>query len=179
MTDNVGADGGGSIPVAAAPGVSVDVDADIKLRAWVWDLTGGYRLLQSERMTLDPIAGARYLEIDAFLNTSSRLGPLARASEVGLSGNNWDAIIGVDGDVSLKDNWYVPYHLDVGTGESEFTWQIYAGVGYKLDWGDVYLLYRYMNWEFKSGTKLDNIPTSAARSSGCNSISDNPCGVKS
>jgi hypothetical protein len=112
--------------------------------------------LQSERATLDVIAGARYLEIDAFLKASSRLGPLPRSNEVVLSGNNFDAIIGVKGDVDLSNNWYAPYHLDAGTGDSDLTWQIAGGVGYKFDWGDAYLLYRFMDWQFKPASTIDN-----------------------
>lgn len=154
---NVGADGGGRVPIESAPGISVRVEADVKLRAWVLGFTGGYRLLQSQRATLDLIAGARYLEMSSFLDTSSRLGPRARSRETGVSGNNWDAVVGVKGDVNLKDKWYAPYYLDVGTGDSDFTWQIAGGVGYKFDWGDAYLLYRYMDWDFESGSKLDNL----------------------
>ncbi len=154
---NVSADGGGHVPVEPIPGLSVTVEADVKLRAWVLNFTGGYRLLQSERATLNLIAGARYLEIDAFLNASQRVGPLGKTEEVGMSGNNWDAIIGVKGDVNLNDNWYVPYYLDIGTGDSDFTWQIAAGVGYRFDWGDLNLGYRYADWDFKSSSNLDHI----------------------
>lgn len=153
---NVGAGGGGQVPIASAPGLSVKVEADVKLRAWVLGFTGGYRVLQSQQATLDLIAGARNLQVSTFLNTSSRLGPLARGREVGASGVNWDAIVGVKGDVYLKGNWYAPYYLDVGTGDSDLTWQIAGGVGYKFDWGDAYLLYRYMDWDF-NGSELDNL----------------------
>lgn len=153
---NVGADGGGSVPIASAPGLSVKVEADVKLRAWVLGFTGGYRVLQSQQATLDLIAGARYLQVSTFLNTSEQLGPLARSGEVSASGVNWDAIVGVKGDVYLKDNWYAPYYLDVGTGDSDLTWQIAGGIGYKFDWGDAYLLYRYMDWDF-NGSELDNL----------------------
>jgi hypothetical protein len=176
---NVGADGGGSVSVRP-PGsdFSVDVEADVKLRAWVWTLTGGYNLWQSERGTLDVIAGARYLEIDVFLNASEQIrklselqrgGPLEKRTEfstpdgrdatqeVGESGDVWDAIIGLKGDIRLNNKWYVPYYLDVGTGDSDLTWQIAAGVGYKFSWGDVNLLYRYMDWDFSSGSDLDDL----------------------
>lgn len=99
---NDGADGGGHVPIEFAPGVSVKVEADVKLRAWVLNLTGGYRLLQSERASLDVIAGARNLEITVFLNTSAQTGGLGKTREPSVSGNNWDAIIGVKGDVNLS-----------------------------------------------------------------------------
>jgi len=28
--------------------------------------------------------------------------------------------------------WFVPYYLDVGTGESDLTWQAMGGIGYSL-----------------------------------------------
>ena len=154
---NVGAGGGGSVPVSSATGDSLEVDADVKLRAWVMGFAGGYNLWQSERGTLDAIAGARYLEVKATLDATERLGPVARQQETTASGENWDAVIGVKGDIRLADKWYAPYYLDVGTGDSDFTWQIAAGVGYRFDWGEVNLVYRYMDWDFKSGSDLDNL----------------------
>ena len=137
---NVGAGGGGRVPVEEAPGVSVKVGADVKLRAWVLGFTGGYNLWQSERGTLDVIAGARHLEVKVNLDAAERLGPFAKQQETTAGGNVWDAVIGVKGDINLTDKWYAPYYLDVGTGDSDFTWQIVAGVGYRFDWGDVNLV---------------------------------------
>ena len=75
-----------------------------------------------------------------------------------MSANNWYAIIGVKGGVSLKDNWCAPYYL--GTGDSDFTRQTATGIGYKLDRGDAKLFQRYMHWNFKSGSRLDNLDMS-------------------
>jgi len=118
----------------------VKVGADVKLRAWVLGFTGGYNLWQSERGTLDVIAGARHLEVKVNLDAAERLGPFAKQQETTAGGNVWDAVIGVKGDINLTDKWYAPYYLDVGTGDSDFTWQIVAGVGYRFDWGDVNLV---------------------------------------
>lgn len=52
---------------------------------------------------------------------------------------------------------YVPYYVDVGTGQSDLTWQASAGLAYRFHWGDVSLLYRYIKWELDSGSPLDNI----------------------
>jgi hypothetical protein len=38
------------------------------------------------------------------------------------SGNVWDGIVGIRGKVTLNEKWYLPYHLDVGTGNSEVTY---------------------------------------------------------
>ncbi len=95
---------------------------------------GGYREPRSEQATLDLVAGARYLEVSSFLDMSTRLGPLARSRGVAASGNSRDIIIGMRGDVYLKDNCYAPYDADLGTGDSDFTWQIAGWIGYKFDW---------------------------------------------
>lgn len=33
--------------------------------------------------------------------------------------------------------WFVPYHFDIGVGESTLTWQAAVGLGYAFRWGDV------------------------------------------
>jgi len=35
--------------------------------------------------------------------------------------------------------------------------QASAGLAYRLDWGDVSLSYRHMEWDFESDSRLDNI----------------------
>ena len=37
----------------------------------------------------------------------------------------------------VQGNWYVPDHLDVGTGESDLTWQGMVGMAYAFDSLDV------------------------------------------
>jgi hypothetical protein len=37
-------------------------------------------------------------------------------------GTNVKAIIDVRGDIRLDDRWFAPYHLDIGTGGSDQTW---------------------------------------------------------
>ena len=72
-------------------------------------------------------------------------------------GNVWDGIVGVKGKVSLYKNWYLPFYADVGTGESEITWQAAGGIGYAFDETNVVLLYRHLSWDFKSDSLLREI----------------------
>ena len=39
------------------------------------------------------------------------------------SGDVWDGIVGLRGNVKLDKYWYLPYYFDVGTGASDLTWQ--------------------------------------------------------
>ena len=59
-----------------------------------------------------------------------------------------DGIVGVSGKVNLKYNLYLPFHFDVGTGDTNLTWQAYGGVGYKFKTFDLIAGYRYLTWDF-------------------------------
>ena len=151
---NLAVDGGGTL---SGPRIGGSFDADVDTRSWIWTLTGGYRVWQSDRGTLDVIAGARYLDVSLDLDASKQIGPIGGVREESADGSNINAIVGVRGDVYLDGRWYALYHLDVGTGEIDLTWQAAAGVGYQFNWGDLSLLYRHMEWGFGSGEDLDNI----------------------
>jgi hypothetical protein len=79
--------------------------------------------------------------------------PTARLSK---STNLLDGIIGVKGQVQLGGDWFAPYYLDIGTGDTEFTWQALAGVGYRWDWGDLILAYRHLSYDMGSDKLLQN-----------------------
>jgi len=50
--------------------------------------------------------------------------------------------------------WAVPYYLDVGTGDSDFTWQGVLGLSYGFHWGDVSLVWRYLSYDLKSNAAI-------------------------
>jgi opacity protein-like surface antigen len=43
---------------------------------------------------------------------------------------------------------------DIGTGDSDFTWQAMAGLGYQFNWGDVVLTYRYLDYDLGSASSV-------------------------
>jgi hypothetical protein len=54
-----------------------------------------------------------------------------------------------------SSNWFIPYYADVGTGDSNLTWQAMLGLGYRFDWGHVTLAYRALGYDFnKDNTDL-------------------------
>jgi hypothetical protein len=156
---NVGGDKGATVEVPVAPGssVAVDVEAGVKTRGWALNLLGAYTVWTDERATLDLLAGARYLELKAEfdLGLSAAGRQVARSRSV--LGAVWDGVVGVKGQVKLDDRWYLPFYADVGTGESDLTWQLFGGVGYAFDWGEVSLVYRHMHWDFDSGARLNDL----------------------
>jgi hypothetical protein len=44
----------------------------------------------------------------------------------------------------------VPFYLDVGTGDSDLTWQAMLGFGYSFGWGDLDIAWRYMDYDLNS-----------------------------
>jgi hypothetical protein len=104
-------------------------------------------------MTMDVLAGARMIDVTETLNYTlyGNVGGVnipGRGRDIESSETNWDAIIGVKGRYSFGQNreWFVPYYLDVGAGQSDLTWQGAVGLGYAFKWGDVVAMYRYLDY---------------------------------
>lgn len=141
---------------------SIDIklkgDADLDLTSTVFQLAGGYNLHSDDRSRIDLIAGARYLDLDLDATIKLSAGPVtSKPIKIGESEQVWDGIVGVKGRYSLGQRWAIPYYVDVGTGQSEFTWQAMAGVSYSATkWLNIALAYRHLSWEI-DGDAIDNI----------------------
>jgi len=72
--------------------------------------------------------------------------PLAERQAV-ISSDSLDGIVGVRGEWALADTWFVPYHLDAGAGDSDFTVQTNVGVGYRFGPSAVTASYRYLRFD--------------------------------
>ena len=130
---------------------ALNLGAQVDIKGSIWSLFGGYALVQEPHATLDLIGGFRYLDLKTTTNwqlSATVTGPagttpFARTGSVTQSVGLWDAIVGVRGRFKVGDgNWFVPYHFDVGGGDSKLTWQGVAGIAYSYKWGDVGLVYR-------------------------------------
>lgn len=149
---------GGSLPA------SVTATVRYGLNGWLWTLAGSWRLVTAPGNELNLIGGARLLDINQAVDwqLSGNVGSIpiqdrAGARESGMS--NWDAIVGLKGRAMLGEErrWFVPYYADIGTGESSFTWQAMAGLGYAFGWGDLLLAWRHVDYEMKSGSNLESL----------------------
>ncbi|WP_161827380.1 hypothetical protein [Steroidobacter agaridevorans] len=61
------------------------------------------------------------------------------------------------GAFGQEHKWVIPYYLDVGTGDSDTTWQASLGLGYAFGWGDVTVAWRYLDYELKSGAPIADL----------------------
>ncbi len=150
--------GSGQIPAG------VTANTDFTIKGAVWTLGGNYRLAATPDYTFDVLAGARLFSIKESLgySFSADVGPFSGAGREGSADakeDNWDAIIGAKGRVNLGSDrkWFVPYYVDVGTGDSQLTWQGSAGVGYAFSWGEAIVTYRYLDYEFKDSSRFNSI----------------------
>ncbi len=149
---------GGVIPA----GATANLDYDMK--GWVGTLAGTYRVVSRPDYTLDLVAGARVLDIRQTLTWSfaGNVGSIPLSQRAGtreIDEQNWDAIVGVKGRYAFGDGqrWFVPYYLDLGAGDSKFTWQAIAGIGYSFGWGDLVAAWRYTDYEMKSEAKVEEM----------------------
>ena len=140
---------------------TVDLGTETRFKSTVFTLVGGYNLSGSNESPMDVIAGVRYLGAKPTTNwrfSAAVAGPgagqtFAATGSISDSVDLWDGIVGVRGRAKLADRWYLPYHLDVGTGSSSVTWQALAGLSYAFGWGELTLAYRHLYYDQK-GDKL-------------------------
>ena len=139
----------------------VTAKLDVGLKSWIFSAAGGYEVYENDRTQLDVLAGARYLYMKPDLEFRiSEVGPFGPWRErVAESEDFIDAIVGVRGRTELNEKWYVNYYADIGTGESDLTWQLLAGFNYRFSKVDAAFGYRYIKWEFDDSV-LDNLDVS-------------------
>jgi hypothetical protein len=146
------------LPVGAALNTGLDI------KAWIWTLAGSYRMQAEPGSSLDVFAGARMLWLQPRLNYefSVDVGPFVgpnRSGSRSVTGQNWDGIVGVKGRTGFGANreWFIPYYLDIGTGQSDLTWQAAAGIGYAFSWGEIVATWRYLDYNQKANEKLNDL----------------------
>jgi hypothetical protein len=143
---------------------TASTDLNLGVKTTIWTVAGEYRVVSDPAWTVDLLAGARLLDVKTTLGFSINgdLGPITlpgRSGSKEVSDSLWDGIVGVKGRYTFTDDrkWFLPFYLDVGTGETQLTWQAIAGVGYGFHWGDLVATYRYIDWNAKSGKSVEGL----------------------
>jgi hypothetical protein len=109
-------------------------DAEMEIDIWIVEFGGFYRIMDSpgfkgRPMSLDVLAGGRYWDMETQLD----IGALS-----GDAHSNWvDPFIGLRWVTQLTDRLLLHVRGDIGglavyDDASEFTWNVYAGLGFKL-----------------------------------------------
>jgi hypothetical protein len=126
-------------------GGSVTVNDTIDLQAWIVSPTVGYVVHSSEVGRVEVLGGLRYFWVDLGIQIDVNDTEVFNESA---SKDFWDGIVGMRAKFDVGQSWYLPMYFDIGAGDSDFTWQAYAGVGYHFSSFDAVLMYRYLDFEF-------------------------------
>jgi hypothetical protein len=133
-----------TLTVGPEPGRAVNATADVDIDSWVVNAGVGYDLAQADWGRFVVVGGLRYLSAD--IDGKFGLGgpfPIERSH----SNDFWNGIVGFKGYFTVGEKWFVPYHADIGTGDSDLTWQLFGGIGYRFGWGDIMLGYRHLAFD--------------------------------
>jgi len=132
------------------------VTLDMELKAKLFGFYGGYNLVQTDKTDLNFIVGMRYfgLDIDASLNGG--IMDMVNGIKLSPSIESYDAVFGFKGEYTINEHWYLPYQFDIGTGDSDLTWQANASIAYRFGWGDVVATYRYIHYDKKDSTLIND-----------------------
>jgi hypothetical protein len=150
------------LPIGAELNLATQTDFD----GLSWTLAAGYSVLQTETSGVDLFAGARLLDLEATVNwnlTASVTTPggdviLPAQGSINQGSKLWDGIIGTHGHFALGEGkWSVPFYLDIGTGDTDLTWQAMVGLTYTYGWGDLIFAYRHLAYEQGSDALLDSL----------------------
>jgi hypothetical protein len=133
---------------------------NLDLSAWIVTPQVRYSVLQTDKYRLGLVAGARYLQIEAQVKLDTKP-PLPAGSRDGSdSGSVWDGIVGLTGQRELTDKWYLSGYLDVGSGESDHTWQVSGSVNYRFRKVDAVAGYRHLDYDIGSDKAISKLSVS-------------------
>jgi hypothetical protein len=150
----------GGVPLPVGASAAVDLD----LKSWIWTVAGTWRAVEQATHTIDVVAGIRYLDVEQTVGwtLAGNVGSIplpGRAGAAKASLGNLDAIVGLRGRVALGAGspWFVPYHVDVGLGDSDLTWQAMAGIGYAFAGGEAVAAWRVLGYDFSSKERIADL----------------------
>lgn len=127
-------------------GEGITLSSEFGLNNWIVNFGGLYQVAKTPGGgTFNIILGARYFYAKSTLAISGS-GPLEADGTHESISNIWNGIIGANGRIALGKRWFIPYHLDMGAGDSDFTWQGQTGINYAWNWGGLILSYRYLDF---------------------------------
>jgi hypothetical protein len=142
---------------------STSANFDATLKGGAWTIAGEYRLASGPGMNVDALGGLRVLDLKQQYtwNLSGDIGPIqpsGRSGSADIDTRVTDLVVGVKGRMPLgaPGKWSLLYYADVGAGDSKLTWQAAAGASYAFRWGEVLGMWRYLSYDLKSSSNLEN-----------------------
>ncbi len=126
------------------------------LSGTVITLVAGKTFVRTDNYLADALIGWRRFGMS--LDISGDLqggGSVALDSDVDFN----DLLVGINGRYGFgnEKRWTLRYYADIGSGESDLTWQAMAGLAYRFGWGEVFVNYRHLDYEFGDVDRFDDL----------------------
>jgi hypothetical protein len=148
----------GNDSLTVRPDLPASTESKVSMKAWIVTPGVNYNVLINEHGNLDVMLGARFLSLDIGIKNKAQSALGSRTTvKASDSGSAWDGVVGLNGKINLSGNWGLRYYGDIGTGQSDLTWQGYAVLVYQFKHVDAGLGYRYLKWNFDETAGLDNL----------------------
>ena len=106
-------------------------DIDVEVKETILEPSVAYRVLKTEKGSLDVLGGFRFWHVKTHLTFQPRIRPLVDVE----ASRNWaDPIVGARGTVKLSPRVFVLGRFDIGGfgAESDFTGQVFGGAGFQV-----------------------------------------------
>lgn len=154
----VNVDAGETVP-ASIPGVPAPIDARVKFKqeAWIVTAGAGYELSSTSDSNVDLVGGVRYFDLSTDISLDFGGG---LAGSVDDSSDVLDAFVGIKGKKGLSEKWVLGYYADVGTGQSDLTYQALVDLNYRFSKVALGFGYRFLKWELDGDGYLDDFQIS-------------------
>jgi hypothetical protein len=137
---------------------------DLDLKSLFWTLAGTCRIAESDRATLDILLGVRLASFKPaidwqFSGNFGSITPPPLTGDREESIDQWDAIMGARGRIAFgaDHQWSMPYHFDVGAGDSDLTFQAMVGLARTFGWGDLGVGWRYLDYDVRSDRPVSDM----------------------
>lgn len=154
FSDNIYLNLGDSADLTAdIGGVPTPVTARVGLKGLISTTGAGLRVVDDGGTTIDLTGGIRYLWLKGSVDVTDGTMDVSEA----VSGTEWNGVIGFRGRSDLSEKLYLTYYADVGTGESDLTWQALAALNYRLGGADLIAGYRYLEWDYDDFGPFDSL----------------------
>lgn len=124
---------------------SVSINKNVEMEALISTLAAGWELAKSETSTFHGLIGTRVLTLDT--SVSIDVAPLGERSG-NESDELWDLVLGIQGRADLSPKWYITYYADIGTGDSDSTYQLSTALAYRFSHFDFAFGYQFIEWQF-------------------------------
>ena len=133
-----------SVETPAGPNAAIDFQDQMG------ELGVAYRVATFGINDLEMLGGVRITSQDLDV----KIGPGIQLVDV--SETWWDGFFGLRIFTHISENWTFIGRGDIGTGGSDFVWNLVGMFDYQFkDWGSVFFGYKWMDYDYESGSGMD------------------------